>query len=207
MARTLPNWLTRFRKRPVDPFTRASRDGLDLVMAPPYDMSEAIRSELRAEVEALVGRLLPKAVDAYSGEVLDSWLDARADQIVARLQAEREERQAVCEALVGLARQEVARRQSRFESDLARVQEAQEALEVARKELTGKRELGPFADSPVADHPPVTSTVGRVDTRPRRVQVPPQRSEDTSRLPGDADFVVVGTQPNEGNGNGHATGK
>ena len=200
MARKMPEWLRRVRKRPVDPFTRASRDGLDLVMAPPYDMSEAIRSELRVEVEALVARLLPKAVDAYSGEVLDEWLDARAEQIVARLRSEREERQAACEALIGLARQEVARRKSRYDADLARLHEAQEALEVARAQLTGKRSLGPFAAAPEPDGHKLTSTVGAVDTAPERMQerVPRPRI-------GDKEFVVAAPagEGRNGNGSGH----
>ncbi|MGI9004469.1 MAG: hypothetical protein ACR2GH_22935 [Pseudonocardia sp.] len=228
MAISMPDWAKRFRKRRVDPFTRASRDGLDLVMSPPYDMdmSETIRTELRGEVEALVARLLPNAVDAYSGDVLDDWLDARADQIVARLDSEQEERQAVGEALIGLARQEVARRKARYDADLTRLQQAQEALEVAREQLTSKRGIGPFTPSlALADSSPIASTLGRVDTahdweqddgrpaqeysgagtRPASTPVPePRTGSDSADDISDyaTDYVPVVNRPKEENGNG-----
>jgi hypothetical protein len=150
---------------------------------------------------------------------------------VARLQAEREERQAVGEALVGLARQEVARRKSQYDADIARLYEAQEALEVARQQLTGNRERGPFTEVPRPRGGPLTSTLGSVVTTPDRVQdperqpepepepepasrgavagasVPEQRAADAPDLPGDTNFVAAATRPNEENGYANGNGK
>jgi hypothetical protein len=164
MARALPNWARRLGKRRVDPFTRASRDGLDLLTAPPYDMSEEIRTTLDAEVREMVQRLLPGAVDAYSRDALDDWIEARAEQLVARLDSEREERQAVWEALVGLAKEEATRRKSRYDVDLDDLLRAQHALEVAREALTHARGIGDLAPRPAPpDREPIRSTLGKVD--------------------------------------------
>ena len=164
MARALPNWARRLGKRRVDPFTRASRDGLDLLAAPPYDMSEEIRTTLDAEVREMVQRLLPGAVDAYSRDALDDWIEARAEQLVARLDSEREERQAVWEALVGLAKEEATRRKSRYDVDLDNLLRAQHALEVAREALTRTRGIGDLSARPAPpDCDEIRSTLGKID--------------------------------------------
>lgn len=167
MARTLPQWTRRLGKRRVDPFTRASRDGLDLLAAPGYDMSESIRSTLDAEVRDRVQGLLPGAVDAYSRDALDEWVDARARQFVARLDSEREERQAVWEALIGLAKEEAVRRKSRYDVDLGDVLRAQHALDVAREALTRYRGIGPLSKLPAPpDRDAISSTLGKIDIEP-----------------------------------------
>lgn len=195
MAISVPAWAKRFRNRRVDPFTRASGDGLDILMPPPYDMSEDIRTVLRDEVDALVERLLPNAVDAYSRGVLDDWIDTRADQIVARLDSERDERQAVGEALVGLAREQVARRKVCYGADVTRLQQAQEALEVARQELTGRRGIGPFAPPPASlEDRPLRSTLGRIDLAPDWDPVDHRSTTTDASPPEDAPFVLIPRQ-------------
>jgi hypothetical protein len=164
MARALPGWARRLGKRRVDPFTRASRDGLDLLAAPPYDMSEEIRTTLDAEVREMVRQLLPGAVDAHSRDALDDWIEARAEQLVARLDSEREERQAVWEALIGLAKEEATRRKSRYDIDLDDLLRAQHAVEVAREALTSARGIGDLAARPAPpDRDEIRSTLGKID--------------------------------------------
>lgn len=164
MARNRPPWTRRLGKRRVDPFTRASGDGLDLLAAPGYDMTESIRSTLDSEVRELVQGLLPGAVDAYSRDALDDWIDARAGQLIARLDSEREERQAVWEALIGLAKEEAVRRKSRYDVDLDNLMRAQHALDVAREALTRYRGIGSLSKRPAPpDRDTISSTLGKVD--------------------------------------------
>lgn len=167
MARRLPQRARRLGKRRVDPFSRASRDGLDLLAAPAYDMSEALRTTLETEVSQLVQRLFPDAVDAYNREALDDWIEARVEQLVARLDSEREERQAVWEALIGLAKEEAVRRKSRYDIDLDNLLRAQHALDVVRQALTQERGIGPLTARPVSpDRGPIESTLGKIDIDP-----------------------------------------
>jgi hypothetical protein len=161
----LPGWWPIRRRPGNDPFTRATHGDLDIVMPPPHDMSDTTQARARAEVEELVRRLQPGGLDAGSREVLNNLINARADQAVARLEAERDERQSVGEILIGLAREEAARRKPLYDADLARVMQAREALEIAFTELTGKTTIGPFAPLPQrVDDGPIMSTLGTVDT-------------------------------------------
>lgn len=138
------------------------------------------------------------------------------DQAVARLESEREERQAVGEALIGLARQEVVRRKPRFDADVDELRQSLEALEVAREALTGRRRIGPF--SPPPDLPttrPLGSTLADVDLawEPRTPVrgtdghtsvwpiVPPPRPGDDDVV--HTDFTPDTTQLEKGNGHGH----
>lgn len=182
MAIPVPAWLRRNRIRRRDPFTRAARGDLDIIMVPPYDVSETLRVEARAEVESLVARLLPNAVDAYSGEALHNLVNARADQLVARLDAERDDRKAIGEALIGIAKQEVAKRKDRYDADVVLVQYARQALDLAFQELTGRTQVGPFVRLP--DRPDdrgVGSTFAGVDVSPE------WKSREATDPPTDAD--------------------
>jgi hypothetical protein len=161
----LPGWWPIRRHPRNDTFTRATHGDLDIVMPPPYDMSETTQAQARAEVEQLVRRLQPGGLDAGSRDVLNNWINARADQAVARLEAERDERQSIGEILIGLAREETARRKPLYDADLARMMQAREALEITFTELTGETTIGPFAPLPQrVDDGPITSTLGTVDT-------------------------------------------
>lgn len=152
------------RKRRHDPFTRATRDDLDIMMPPPYDMSAERRQAHRAQIEDLVRRLQPKGLDAGSLDVLGNFVNALAAQSVAELDAERDERQAVGEVLIGLAREELARREPGYLADLARVAQTHEALEVTFKALTGKNtaELRGIMPRRLTEGP-IRSTLGPID--------------------------------------------
>lgn len=211
MARFPADVLQRLRRKPAEPFTRSPKDGMDLLSTNGYDMSSTGLDQLRTDVDALVDRLRPGAVDAYSEEVLDAWLGARELALFAQLDGEREERQAVAEALIGIARQEVARRKSSYEADLTRLREAREALEVTRWQLTGSREVGPFAESPnPIDVPFVGSTLGPVDTSPdwdpdtrdRRDPEERARHDIPDPDPGDQDPAIPDPRDRHGDGTG-----
>jgi hypothetical protein len=160
-----PEWTNRFRReKRVDPFTGATPERLGLLRPPAFDMTDAIREELHAQVDNWVDRLLPGAVDAYTGDVLDGWIEARAAQFTARLYAEYDDRMALGDALVGIARRDVARQKAGYDARLTRLQQATEALEVARTALTGGAERGPVAPVPVPpDEGPIGSTLGGVE--------------------------------------------
>jgi hypothetical protein len=199
MARALPQWARRLGKRRVDPFTRASRDGLDLLATPAYDMSEAIRTTLQTEVRELVQRLLPHAVDAYSGDALDDWIEARAEQLVARLDSEREERQAVWEALIGLAKEEATRRKCRYDLDVDNLLRAQHALDIAREALTQQPGIPRLSARPVPpDHGPIRSTLPKIDIGPGWT---PEQSTRT-RAGGDRPSCLRLRRPIHAPGNG-----
>ncbi len=74
--------------------------------------------------------------------MLNNLVNDLTDQAVAELRLERDNRMAHHDILEGLARREVARRQPRYEADLARVQRAQTALAQAFQQVTGE-ELAP----------------------------------------------------------------
>jgi hypothetical protein len=178
-----PQWLERRRRRVVDPFTRAANGELDTIRPHTYEVSDQLRQRLWGEVEAMVVRLMPGAVDAYTGDFLDEWIDARTEQVVQQLQHERDEQKAVGEALIGLAREEVARRQAAYRADLDRVHLAREARDETYRRLTGKGEVGPFIELPQQpESSDVRSTLGRMDAGPDWDSDPDAGSDD--ELPG-----------------------
>ncbi len=164
----IPRWLGGGRFRSRDPFTRPAGGDLDILSSPRYDSPDEkehdrIRRALEAEVDERLSDLLPGAVDAYTGDALHAWIDARERQLVARLDAEREERQAVSEALIGLAKEELARRRGSFEAARSRLDHAREARDVTRRALTGKDQLGPFEPGmSTLDPHDVRSTLGPI---------------------------------------------
>ena len=140
------------RHRRNDPFNRTKHGDLDLLMPPPYDMSDVGQREARQRVETLIGQLQPGGLDGNSREVLNNIINAWMDQELARLASQRDERQAVITMLIGLAREEVSRRKYRYEADYARVQHARQTLAITYRELTGKELDEDFA-SPYPRHP------------------------------------------------------
>ncbi len=164
MPRFPAGWWPRRRRERRDPFSHVARGDLDVLMPPPYDVSDARQQAARARIETLVSKLQPGGLDAGSREVLNNMINAVADQEVARLHAERDERQSVGEILIGLAQKQLARRRPRYDADFARMRHAHEALAVTFQALTGKelRDLrAPFPRQ--ADNDPVGSSFGPVD--------------------------------------------
>jgi hypothetical protein len=137
----MPEFLRRPWRRPrwrrKDPFSRVANGDLDILMPPPYDMSPD--EQLIAQVEMLLQGLQPGAIDAGSRHVLGNLINSWAHQALARLDAERDERQAVGDVLVGLAQEELASSRPRYEADYARVLHAYEAVAVTYAALTGKK--------------------------------------------------------------------
>ncbi len=163
MAIPLLAWWRGKKEKRNDPFTRATRDDLDIVMPLPYDMTDTVREKGHAMVRGHVEKLKPNALDAGSREVLNNLINAWADREIAHLDAERDERQAVGLVLIGLARQEVARRKALFDADLATALHAREALGAAFEALTGKRTADYGSSFPARfDDNPVSSTLGPV---------------------------------------------
>ena len=201
MARPWDNAVRRYREfrtgrpplRRVNTLTAPGAVGIDLVSAPPYEMSDALRDSVRAEVEDLVERLLPNAVDAYSGDVLHRWADTRAGQIVAQLDAERDERMAIGEALIGLAKEEAARRQGKFLAAQIRLREAEAAMELTWTRIAGERRL-PSTASATPVIPSLSSPLGRTDLTVDW-EPPPDQPSSTN---GYVDPLPNGTKPHSG---------
>lgn len=174
MSMPRPGWWPFRPRRRHDPFLRAKHGDLDIVMPPPYDMSDTGQRQAREQVEKLVRQLQPGGLDGNSGEVLNNLINAWMDQEIARLGSYRDERRAVSGMLIGLAREEVARRKQRYEADYARSQHARQALAIAFRELTGT-ELTEL-QSP---HPP------HIDDGPLRSTLGPITFPDPGMPPGD----------------------
>jgi hypothetical protein len=138
----MPSPMTRWsrrRRRPSDPLLRRARPGgLDIARPAPHDMSDAEPARARPRLEALVGRLQPRAIDAGSREVLNNLINSWMDQANARVNGHHIEQTAVSAMLIGLAREEVTRRRSRYEADYARAQHACRTLAVTYQQLTGR---------------------------------------------------------------------
>jgi hypothetical protein len=175
-----------------DPFSRVARGDLDILMPPQHDVSDSRQIAARERIEVLVSRLRPGGLDAGSREVLNNMINALADQEVARLLAERDERQSVGEILIGLAKKQVARRRPRYDADLTRMQHAHEALAVTFRALTG-RELDqlrtPFPRK--VDGDPVGSSFGPVDITDdwERSGAAAADEPDSADVPGSAGFA------------------
>jgi hypothetical protein len=144
-------------------FSAGAAGELDLEMSPPYVTDHRRLAEERAHVERLIVSLTG-GLDAGSREVLNNLINDYADQALADLQRQRDNRLAVNDILEGLARQEVARRKPRYEADLAEVQQAGVALAVTFRELTGLDldEVKP-PRPPDPDLRPLESTLGPLD--------------------------------------------
>jgi hypothetical protein len=139
MPSPMARWSRRRSRRPRDPLLRRARPGgLDIARPAPHDMSDAEQARARARIEDLVGRLQPRAIDAGSREVLNNLINSWMDQANARVNGHHIEQTAVSAMLIGLAREEVTRRRSRYEADYARAQHACRTLAVTYQRLTGR---------------------------------------------------------------------
>src|SRR5450755_1692253 len=172
-----PSWRSSRLRHRNDPFHRAKHGDLDIVMPPPYELSDTVQAEARQKVEHLIGQLQPGGLDGNSLDVLSNLINAWMDQEIARLHGHRDEWMAVASMLVGLAREEVVRRRHRYEAHYARAQQARQAMADAYEQLTGAK----LADLPApyprhADGGPTRSTVGPVvrlrDARGFDIDVP-----------------------------------
>jgi hypothetical protein len=139
MPSPMARWSPLRRRRPRDLLLRRARPGdLDIARPAPHDMSDADQERARARIEDLVGRLQPRAIDAGSREVLNNLINSWMDQANARVNGHHIEQTAVSAMLIGLAREEVTRRRSRYEADYARAQHACRTLAVTYQQLTGR---------------------------------------------------------------------
>jgi hypothetical protein len=168
-----------------DPFTRATHGDLDIVMPPPYEMSRDQQVEALAWVEELLQRVQPGGLDAGSREFLNNLINAWCDEAIARLDAERDERQAVADVLIGLAGEEAARSKPKYDVDLTRALHAREALESALEALTQKR-TGDLRESrpPRLDDGPLESTLGELGRIGARTSLVPEEPEKAGQLAG-----------------------
>jgi hypothetical protein len=134
---------------------------LDIAMPAPHDMSDAGQAQARARIESLVSRLQPRAIDAGSREVLNNLINAWMDQASARVNHHHIEQAAVSAALIGRAREEVARRRPQYEADYSRAQHAGRTLAVTYQQLTGREMTDLPSPHPVhVDDTLVASTLG-----------------------------------------------
>jgi hypothetical protein len=157
-----PRWRLPGRGR-GSAFLRIAGGDLDIAMPPPYDMSDAAQRQARQTVEKLLGQLRPDGLDGNSRDVLNNLINDWIDQDIARLSAHRAEWTAVSRILIGLAREEVARRQPRYDADYSRAQRARQALAVTYQQLTGKDLADLPSSPPRRDDPgPVGSTLGHL---------------------------------------------
>ena len=131
---------------------------------PPYAMSRAAQQEARQRVEHLIARLQPGGLDDNNRDVLNNLINAWTDQQLAELDAERDQRQAYVDAMVGQAAEQVARYKPRYEADVARVTQATAVLAMMYEELTGRQATEHIPPRPRrTDDLPIESTLGPVD--------------------------------------------
>jgi hypothetical protein len=163
MPLTFPAWWARLRR---GPFARVMQRDLDLLKAPSYDMSDTEQQKAIRRVEDLLRRLQPGAIDAGSREALTNLINSWAHQSIARLDGDRDERQAVGEILLGPALEELARRKARYDADCTRLLIAEEALRSSFEALTGKElsQLRPWL-TPREAPSPLQSGLGPADLR------------------------------------------
>jgi len=168
-------WSPLRRRRHVG-LPRARHARLDITMPTPHDMSDAEQGRARARIEDLVGQLQPRAIDAGSREVLNNLINAWMDQASARGRRHQLEQTAVSAMLIGLAREEVARRRPRYEADYNRAQHACRTLAVTYQQLTG-RELTDLPSPHPAriDDPVISSTLGATSWTDTGVRPGPAR--------------------------------
>jgi hypothetical protein len=147
-------------------FAPLPSEPLDLLKPPVYEIPEEWWDQARSDVEQMINRLRPDALDAGSREVLHNFINARVAQALADLKAARDDRVAIAKVLVGMASEEVARRAPRYEADLARTSHARTALAVAFEALTGRPAVEYVAVAPApADDGTLYSTVPAIDLR------------------------------------------
>jgi hypothetical protein len=178
MPSPMTRWSPLRRRRPRDPLLRRARPGdLDIARPAPHDMSDAEQARARARIEDLVGRLQPRGIDAGSREVLNNLINSWMDQANARVNGHHIEQTAVSAMLIGLAREEVTRRRSRYEADYARAQHACRTLAVTYQQLTGREMTDLPSPHPAhIDDQVFASTLGAMswtDTGPRPGLLPP----------------------------------
>jgi len=181
----IPAWWRSRRQRAKDPFSRARKGELDIVKAPPYQVPLEDQLQRRAQVEALIAGL-NGGLDANwaSREVLYNLINGWMLEWIANVDAQRDERQAVLDILIGLAAEELARREARYEADLARVEQTRMALEVAFEALTGRK---------VSDF--VAPELRRVGERRRRGRREPDEKTPTGSSPGPETIAPEATGP------------
>jgi hypothetical protein len=137
---------------------------LDRMTPPTYDMSLGRHEQARAEIDELISRLQPGALDAGSREVLNNLINARTDAQLAELDATRDERLAVVDSLVAVAAEQVARYKPRYDADLARVGQTGSALAATYEALTGQAPSEFVLPGPRrAGDRPIESTLGPID--------------------------------------------
>jgi hypothetical protein len=185
MPSPMSRWSPRRRRRPRDPLLRRARPGgLDIARPAPHDMSGAEQARALARIEDLVGRLQPRAIDAGSREVLNNLINSWMDQANARVNGHHIEQTAVSAMLIGLAREEVTRRRSRYEADYARAQHACRTLAVTYQQLTGREMTDLPSPHPAhVDEQVLASTLGAMswtDTGAPPGLLPPGPAPDGS---------------------------
>jgi hypothetical protein len=194
MALDLPGWWYRRRS----PFTRGMRRDLDLLKAPLYDMSDTEQQKAIRRIEDLLRRLQPGAIDAGSREVLTNLINSWAYQNLARLDSDRDERQAVGEILLGPALEELARRKARYDADCTRLLVAEEALRVTFEELSGK-ELSGLRPWRIPREAPSTLRSG---LGPADLRHPWVLTAEPYQFPGPTNHLANGCAPNSSRANG-----
>jgi hypothetical protein len=145
-------------------------------MPPPYDMSPDRQIEDRQQIDRRVESLKPNAVDAGSRKVLFNFVNALAEQALAELEAERDERLAIGRVLVGMAAEELTRRRSRFDADSVAASHAAATLALAFEDLTGRKATERLpAGPPGTTRDRLESGVGAIDLR---LADPPETTYD-----------------------------
>jgi hypothetical protein len=153
-------------------------------MLPQYTTPADEQRRQREEVEQLIAAAGRESFDAGTREFLSNYINAVADKSVAELTGQRDDALALADAHVALASEKVALYQAPYESDLARVAQAANALALTFEELTGRpaHEFVPPSPRRITAGP-VVSTLGPIDT-----------SDDTANED-DEDETPVATPP------------
>jgi hypothetical protein len=155
-------------------FARLPDKPLDLLKPPPYELSARRQQDDRAQVEGLIDSLKPNGLDANSREVLFNLVNALAEQALAELDAERDERHAIGRVLVGMASEELTRRRHRFDADATAAHHAAAALALAYEAMTGRNASEYLPAGPTGTTwERLESGVGAIDLR---LDDPPRRT-------------------------------
>lgn len=137
MARSEFRWWRRRRDADDAPYSRVTE--LDLLIPARYPMGpQQDRGHQREAVRQLVGGLAPKAIDEGTGEVLHNLINAWADEALALVDAEHQERQTVADHLIGVAAEKFAGLRVRYESAQAEHEHAAAAFAEVQARLLAR---------------------------------------------------------------------
>lgn len=102
-----------------------------------FEPTAVVRKAAQRELADHVDRLAPGALDEASGDVLDSWIDARTDQRLGELDCEYQDYRHRAEARAGRANAALPRLEIQLRHDERRLAELRKARDIAEARMHG----------------------------------------------------------------------